>query len=96
MNADERIAVRIPSIEKQQFKERAEAEGKTPSELLLMLIRNYLNKDFVTPEESIERLLRLEMEVNALKKLEAEFNEFRKLEAEVISLKQHLLGELVA
>lgn len=86
MNADERIAVRIPRAEKQQFKERAEAEGKTPSELLLMLIRNYLNKDFVTAEESIERLLKLEAEVNALKKLEAE----------VMSLKQQYLGELVA
>lgn len=86
MNADERLAVRIPASEKQQFKERAEAEGKTPSEVLLTLIREYLGKDTMSKEESIERLLKLETEVNALKKLESE----------VINLKQKYLGELIA
>jgi predicted DNA-binding protein len=86
MNADERLAVRLPASDKHRFKERAEAEGKTSSELLLMLIRNYLETDIVTKDESIERLLKVEAEVNALKSLEAE----------VMSLKQKYLGELVA
>ncbi|BDA71629.1 hypothetical protein CAL7716_057950 [Calothrix sp. PCC 7716] len=87
MNADERLAVRISVIEKQQFKERAEVLGKTTSQLLLLLIRNYLNDDAIAADEYTERLLRLEKEVNALKQLEVEFINFKQRLEEIGALK---------
>jgi uncharacterized protein (DUF1778 family) len=67
MKADDRLAVRIPKPEKEALRNKAKLEGKSPSEVLLDLIRSYLKQETVRSDESIKRLNKLEEEVAKLK-----------------------------
>ncbi|MBD2770696.1 hypothetical protein [Iningainema tapete] len=58
MKADERIIFRISSSQKEAFMEKVNLEGKKPSEVLIGLVRKYLEEPTETSEmEQIKQRL---------------------------------------
>ncbi|MEH1780252.1 MAG: hypothetical protein V7L26_14240 [Nostoc sp.] len=61
---DQRLAVRVTKTEKDIFEAKAKQEGKTASQALLLLVRQYISKGDVGDE----RLRKVEEELAAIKK----------------------------
>lgn len=71
MRADERIIFRINSSEKEAFIAKVQKENKKPSEVLVSLVRKYLEEEEQDQTLDLEQIkLRLQEHENKLEMLE--------------------------
>ncbi|WP_375492759.1 hypothetical protein [uncultured Nostoc sp.] len=71
MRADDRIIFRINSTEKEAFMAKVQKENKKPSEVLISLVRRYLEEEEQSQTLDLEQIkLRLQEHENKLEILE--------------------------
>ncbi|MBD2505123.1 hypothetical protein [Anabaena azotica] len=72
MKADDRIIFRISGSEKEAFLAKVQRESRKPSEVLVSLVRRYLEEEDFNPASDIQEIkLRLQEHENKLEMLES-------------------------